>query len=141
MRYFLSILACLLISSCAPRGETRTLDEILDGSRQRYQEALAGGVEGDLNTQLTGLASRLEQLLSSDNSAGSGAIAEEVETSLRDLILHSSFTTRPAMGELTSQFALFSGDSNGGGDERKKLLVSRTYSMLARELETSRFRL
>ncbi len=138
MRYLISLLIALTITSCAPRGETKTLDQILDNARVRYQEAFDAGVqgEGDLQTQLASLSSSLEKLL----SASDAAQAQEVEDTLRELILHAGFTTRPAMNELSSQYALLAEESEVA-PERKKLLVSRTYRMLARELETTRFRL
>lgn len=138
MRYLLFFLLALTVSSCAPRGETKNLDQILDNARVRYQEAFDAGMqgEGDLQTKLASLSSALEKLLASTDTA----LAGEVEDSLRGLILHAGFTTRPAMNELSSQYGLL-GEELNVSPERKKLLISRTYRMLARELESTRFRL
>jgi len=139
--FFLSMV--MILSGCGPRGETRTLEELLQDSSQRFaasqQVKLAVGVSGSV--------ARLAEQLQSALNLSKGETGSELKTvlstigsSLGDLTPTAGYTSRPALGELSQQYLQLGGpDSDGVSAEQVSLLVSRTYNLLASELETNRF--
>lgn len=127
------------LNACAPRGETNTIDEILESSQSRYQTALKQDVNPALKGDLALVTSYLDNVLTAEDLKLS---SEELSKKLYALTSHAGFTSRPAMNELARQYTeLAVSGGTDGGEGRRKLLVSRTYTILAQELETMKFRL
>jgi hypothetical protein len=123
----------IAISACAPRGESKSLSEVLDGAKTRYAEASGKTqVEG-----LSALEGSLANLIENPSAAGAKSISE----TLRKLIMKTGYTSRPALGELIEQYQIIGFDTSEMpvNRARVKLLVARTYNLLARELETTAF--
>lgn len=132
------LFALILIAAigCAPRGETKSLDEILQIATRRYEKALAADVDPTTKERLAELASHLERVREGKKvSTASTFVADE----LHKLTDSSGYTSRPAMGELANQYRSIAKAGNSSEDQRI-LLVSRTYTLLAQELETMKFR-
>jgi hypothetical protein len=76
-------------------------------------------------------------------------IATEAEAQARllaTLVTKAGYTSRPSLGELSAQYRKLAADLNAAaGTENEqvvstaRLLVARTYSLIASELETVRF--
>ena len=87
--------------------------------------------------EVAGLLSELDAMLK--NPEGEAARrAPVVGDRLSALVKRAGYTARPAFHELTNQFRMLS-ETGKGNPGAVKLLVSRTYGLLASELETTRF--
>ncbi len=139
LNYLFCSLFVVVLSSCAPRGETQTMDEILESSVKRYEAALGGDVDPRVKGDLSLVASYLDNILEAREVGDS---SRELAEKLYELTAHAGFTARPAIGELAKQYTQLAEQSGEGVKEgRRKLLVSRTYTILAQELETMKFAL
>lgn len=137
-RSLLTLVACVLLialSSCAPRGESKSLSEVFEAAKTRYTTARSGA-QGIAELQ------SLESTLSSWVSKPSYDGARKISDTLRTLIVKTGYTSRPAMGELIEQYQTIGFDKSAMkiSPSRVKLLVARTYNLLASELETTAFR-
>ncbi len=135
-----AIALCGLIG-CAPRGETKTLEQILELAKSRFSSALTVNDGGSAQAVGSGTVKSLEQaLLSAENGEpGLGKTLAEIGNNLAVLTSSSGFTSRPAMNELSLQYRHL-GSSGNASAEQVKLLASRTYNLLASELETTGFK-
>ncbi|NBW40170.1 hypothetical protein EBR25_04095 [bacterium] len=150
------------LASCAPRGETKSLDEVFQIAKARYERGLASAElsteTSEKLTQLTGIMDSLLQA-SSDNEVVEAAT--RAEALLGELVTQSAYTNRPAMGEISKAYRSLTGLSgrevplsvsadpstsravqDAGGitnADTRKLLVARSYNLLAQELETTSF--
>jgi uncharacterized lipoprotein YehR (DUF1307 family) len=148
VRAILPLLIALSVSSCAPRGETRSLAEILSGSQARFAASYKGaGLSADAQKDLDGLTAALKDLLKSRNGTGTGTdtAAVKVVEQMSQLAKSAGYTSRPAFFELLKQYEMIArgrqGQSKVAGSPQVTLLAARTYNLLARELETTRFKL
>lgn len=133
------LLSCWLCS-CTPRGETHTLDQILDSARARFNKVALNAVDDSVDNQINGLVSKMESLLekpSTIEQQGRGALTALADE-LGDVTTKAGFTSRPALGQVAEQYRSLSNDQKISSDQ-VKLLLFRTYSVLAAELETNRF--
>jgi hypothetical protein len=143
MRKLNLVLTSLLIAGglqgCL-RGETQTLQEILDASRSRYQYAVKSG---STQESLNEAAKLLAQLEKSSATTAIAADSKKLVDALTALTAHAGFTSRPALTELVDQYRVLAG--KGATDRvttsQVKLLVTRTYNALASEMEGTRFSL
>lgn len=133
-----SIALCLL-SACAPRGETKTLDDIYQSSKARFSAVQGAAVPAEIGQPLKQVSGRLEELSAQKGSQASQTAGEVAEL-LAPLITKAGFTARPALGEVVSQYRMM---ANAAGKDietpQAKLLAARTYALLASELETTKF--
>ncbi len=140
MKFIRFLVAALLIAGCAPRGESKTLSEVLDAGKARYLAAKSAKLSDTTQNQLTQLTTKLEGLLaSSSQGSTSSADLNGADELLTELISHAGVTARAGMNQLARQFrelADLGGTNNSGA---VKLLVGRTYSALGAELETTKF--
>ena len=128
-----------LLVGCGPRGETRTLDEVVKSARERFYVSSEGKMPADVQMELTAVASRLDKVL--DSSATPLEVAE-IPKVLDGLITKAGYTSRPALGELLSQWVARSEISKEAASAASdKLLVARTFSALGSELKAVRFAL
>lgn len=135
------LLVLVLLAGCLPRGETRTLQEVYSEAHSRFVAANPAQVPADLAQTVQSLAGKLESL-ASETSSDSVSGAHEIAQMLADLTPRAGYTSRPALGELAAQFRSFQEKSlrrESNVTARGKLLAARTYSLLAGELETTRF--
>jgi hypothetical protein len=130
------VMTLAAMAACGPRGETKSLDEVLQIARDRYEHVKGAQVAGDVRTALDQIGSDLQDL----TKAPAAAKAADVAQLLSSLGTKAAYTTRPALAELVTQYRVMGSDSaSAGSPARVKLLVSRTYHMLAAEMETTKF--
>ena len=55
----LLLLSTLVLAACAPRGETRTLEEIYDSSKARFEQSVSNASSTQLNQELNQLEKKL----------------------------------------------------------------------------------
>ncbi len=136
-----SLVLCTgMLCSCGPRGESKTVAEVLAISQAAFNEQI--GNAGPAKEKIVTVQRNLEVLLNdqSDRSGLSNA-ASEISTQLAELTRHAGYTSRPAFGELATQFRELSSDAAAGNAQanRLKLIASRAYSTMASELATTKF--
>lgn len=138
----------IVLCACAPRGETRSLQEVLEASQQRFAAAWEGELSSEARPILEGVKAQLSAAINASDPDVLAGISKDISQKLALLKPYAGYPTRPALIEIRSQYAQISqqpGGLEGGNSQqiqaRVKLLVSRTYALLASELETTRFRL
>lgn len=140
LRVFTLLLLSCWFCSCTPRGETHTLDQILDSARARFNKVALNAVDDSTDSQINALVSKMESLLekpSTIEQQGRGALTALADE-LGNVTTKAGFTSRPALGQVAEQYRSLSNDEKISSDQ-VKLLLFRTYSVLAAELETNRF--
>lgn len=141
-RLFL-VLVLVAAAGCAPRGETQSVAEILAESKAKYAGMSKEGIDPAASKALADLTAKLEEMEKSSDTASLKASAKNAARSLAILNDKAGYTQRPALGELTAEFRGFGENAAPNADlsATSKLLVSRTYMLLAAELETLKFKL
>lgn len=144
----LSLLLLLASAGCdGPRGESKSVDEIYAASKEHFQtvqDGLDGSIfEQQVTATLTQLSEALEKLPTSTGATGAST-AKSAEQSLSSLVQKAGYTSRASMAELVDQYEAVAKDLSGstendGMTARVKLLAARTYTVLASELETTKF--
>lgn len=131
-----ALIFSLMVTGCAPRGESKSLDEVYQLAKARYSKVQNTETPEHVSPVLTKLVENL-------NAAGKNGQMDVtgVAGGLADLSNHASFTNRPAFAELAAQYRALSSSKDKANPAGIKLLASRTYSLLASELETAKFRL
>lgn len=135
----LTVAACLLgvLVACGPRGESKSLDELLGAAKQRFSRADAQQLDEAVGKQVQRLQAQLA-ILEQQDKFGPGPfliIAQELSA----LEEHAGYTSRPSISELTDQFRLLGSEVGQADSAKVKLMLSRAYNLLASELETTRF--
>ena len=139
IKKLLLVLTIISVSACAPRGESKTLEEVLQLSQDRYSEASEEAGSVKVAGVLKQTSRHLESLLGGDPT-GQSKLMYETANLLSDLTQNAGYTSRPAMTELVNQYREL-GHIGRAERDQVALLVSRTYSILASELETTKFQL
>ncbi len=142
MRQFVTVLTVsLCLIGCAPRGESKTIEELVAIAQSRIAEA---EVKGDtpISAEVSDLKTSLENVLT---VASAGTLVEgKTMSSIGDkiiaLIPKAGVTSRASLSELSKQYQILGGGASVGADQAK-LLVARTLHTVASELETTRFSL
>lgn len=130
--FFMAGVALIAIVGCGPRGETKSLDEVVAGARSSFYQRAEVVKDAEVKDELAQAARLLEASIDSpldDSSARSERIAQI----LQSLTTRAGYTSRPALGELQSQW--LAGAEGGMTSEAGKLLAARTFSLLASELD------
>jgi hypothetical protein len=135
--FLLGLFLAATLSACAPRGESKSLAEVLETAKERY--ALVKD-EAKSPKVVEALKSVLAELESVEKARGvlAESSADKVALTLNGLIEHAGYTSRPAMTELMNQY-LYVSEHGAENADATLLLASRTYSLLASELETTKF--
>lgn len=139
----LVVAASVCAVGCGPRGESHTVEQILDDARVSYQAVSTKALSSDASALKT-LQTSLDKLAGLGGGGDAKVVAGDIANSLNALITKSGFTVRPAMAELISQYRTVAADTASKvsiGAPNLKLLAARTYSLLTAELSTSQFRL
>jgi hypothetical protein len=133
----LSVVFALAFSACAPRGESKSLTEVLEAAKERYALVKDVSTSPEVTDSLKAVLTELDAV---ENSKGVLATsnANKLALTLNGLIEHAGFTSRPAMTELMNQY-LHVAEHGAQNADATLLLASRTYSLLASELETTKF--
>ena len=131
-------LAVLVLNGCAPRGETRTLDEVLSTEKGRYQAARVGTFPEGVGQAVGEVAKNIELALQGRDSKEIGKSLQQVAVNLEGLVDRAGYTSRAAMNEISEQYRALS-ESKAVSQAQVKLLAARTYSLLAGELTTTKF--
>jgi len=133
----LAILCLSILSACAPRGETRTLDQIYKSASDRFDKSLARSSSDEINQKLKQLSAQVRGFNSGEQLEAAGSISEQLMT----LTGRAGFTSRPALTEIQRQYQHIAqiGSAEALSDAQRKLLAARTLSILAQELETTAF--
>lgn len=135
----IGILGLISTSACKPRGESKSLQDVVQTAQSRYRKAFDGSSFPEkVDGRLKEVTSELEALLkgSGDEKGRIGSVVSH----LRALIGAAGYTSRPAFGELIDQFSAFQIQSEINKDALA-LVVARTFFLLASELEGVRFQL
>ena len=127
------IATTICLAACAPRGETHTLETVLHTAKARYAALNATGLDSDASASLAKLVEGLKQM---EGGQAPAALANQNADLLTQLESKAGYTSRPSMHELIGQFKALPSTANAAAT---KLLVARTYNLLASELETTRF--
>jgi NAD(P)-dependent dehydrogenase (short-subunit alcohol dehydrogenase family) len=153
----------LIATGCAPRGETKSLDEILQIAKSRYETAIVKSKAPELvRGELVKLIKNFEAFVNDSNDQSSVRQAASAISGILDMMVsNAGYTTRPAMTEISRTYrgvaypdqkdvlttitenttqAAVENPVALPGQATRKLLVARTFSMLAQELETTSFR-
>jgi hypothetical protein len=140
-----ALILLVAVVGCKPRGESRSVREILSESSQAYRKSFDGEpLPERVSSRLPELSDALSRLTEDADLERKKALADSIVEHLRALVVTAGYTTRPALGELIDQFgALAEADSGSvvADGETVSLLVSRTYYLLASELKGIRFQL
>lgn len=139
----LIVLLAASVIGCAPRGESKSVSELLAESKARYAQVNKDGLDAAASKALADLTAKLEVMEKASDAAGLKASAKSAAQALAVLNDKAGYTQRPAIGELTAEFRGFGQNAAPDADlgAASKLLVSRTYMLLAAELETMKFKL
>jgi hypothetical protein len=131
-----------VVSGCGPRGESHTVDQILADARSGFQQ-VSTAATGDAAGSLKNLASALDKLAGLGGGGDAKAVSSDVANTLTGLSGKVGYTVRPALAELVSQYRTVAEDSASAsiGAPNLKLLVARTYSLMASELTTTQFKI
>ncbi len=133
--------ALVFFTGCAPRGETKTLEEILDLAKTRMTKAELdqdGAVPQNVSILKMSLEKALTEVETKPNEAA--VLFVEISDSISTLIPHAGITSRAALNELAKQYREL-GTNKSVTSDQVKLIVSRTYHAVASELETTKFTL
>jgi hypothetical protein len=131
-------LLVLLASACGPRGETNTLDQVFSSAQADFTKSKKVQVPAAVTKDFEFVEQSLAKLVSSDFSKAE-AVAPKIAEALVRLSRHSGYTVRPSIGELANQYLVLAQRDTASASV--KLLVARTYSLLAQELGSTAFRL
>lgn len=133
----------LSLVSCAPRGESKSVAQLLADAKAKYSSTSKAGLDAGVDKSLTDLVAKLAVIEKGDDAAAVKNSAKEVALILNPLVEKAGYTQRPAMNELAQQFMALSESSadHASLSGSSRLLASRTYMLLAAELETLKFKL
>lgn len=140
--FLLVLVAVILGVGCSPRGETASLDQILQTARDRYFDlSTQAGLKPEISGTLNQIDSALKSLETSDSTPTYSQVALQVADLLSSLDLHAGFTVRPSLGEIQSQYRALAGTKTLPQIGSTKLILARTYTILAEELAATGFKL
>jgi hypothetical protein len=134
------LVAILLIAGCAPRGESKSLGEVIEAGKARYMAAKGANVSDEIQTKLGVLTTKLDEVLgAAKQGAVNSATLGQIDEMLSELIGHAGVTARAGMNQLSKQYRELSSSSEAASAGAVGLLVGRTYSAIGAELESTKF--
>ena len=131
----------LFVAACQPRGETKSVDEVLSYEQQRFETL---PVDAEDESRLNSLRSSLKDILSDWNTPHLIKDINLVSKDLSDISSSISFPMKPALDEIIREYKSL-GEMPSDVDfsqetGRIKLLVARTYGLLADEIASRNFK-
>ena len=141
--FFLSGLTLAVVTGCAPRGESHTVEQILTDARSAYQ-SVSAKAPAEASSALKFLTASLDKLAGLGGGGEAKAVAQEIASMLTDLSPKAGYTVRPAMAELINQYRTIAADAGSTvsiGAPNLKLLAARTYALVTSELNTTQFKI
>lgn len=156
IRFPLLLLFALGLSGCLPRGESKSIEELMASSKERFNasQSAAEQLSPEVKQKVQEVSNALKILQSRDETSRHAAAAADADRALSWLVDRAGYTSRPSIAEIAAQYRVLAGDLevviNNSGEDREasspaaaanriKLLVARTYSLVASELETTKF--
>jgi len=140
----LLVAACFVsVVGCGPRGESHTLDQIFADARGAYS-GVASNANTSVGDPLKQLNGDLERLAGLSGGGDAREISKQVADGLAGLTPKAGVTQRASLTELANQYRVISSQTESPvtlGNAQLKLLVARTYQLLASEISTTNFRL
>lgn len=133
------ITVCLLAAGCRPRGESKSLDQVLEAARTRYHSAGLDNVPGEFRSSLEKLAGQLQEMEGSGNLEDLKDYSARVLEQLEPLEAAAGLTAQAAFSEIEKQYRELSAAEGELNRASLRLLLARTYNLLASELESTRF--
>lgn len=138
----LVVVSSLVSIGCAPRGESHTVDQILNDARSAYRD-VSVQVAPEVDSALKTLTQSLDRLAGLQGGGDARQVSGGVVDTLSSLVSKAGYTQRAAMTELINQYRTIS-TSQGApltlGAPNLKLVVARTYTILSSELASTQFR-
>ena len=131
-------LITVLAASCGPRGETNTLDQVFSSAQADFSKSKKTQVPAAVTKDFELVEQSLAKIVAAD-FAKAETVAPKIAEALVRLSRHSGYTVRPSIGELANQYLVLAERETATASV--KLLVARTYSLLAQELTSTAFRL
>ncbi len=148
------------VSGCLPRGETSSLDEVFNMARNRFQVAFeatgsqasasqgdaaaAGAMSVSARANLDRVVKELDVFLRDTTVTGKVTAAGNIHEALSQLTTSAGYTSRPSLSEVSSQYAALAERMESAGvidASTAKQAAMRAYTVLASELETTKFSL
>jgi len=142
----------LFTSGCAPRGESKSLDEILVLARDRFssiqKRVPTGALSAEASKSLEQVTKAIEGTIVANSTTEQAAQAKAIGVAFSELLPKAGYTSRAALAEVQKQYVQLaeSVSSEGAGlapaaDQvaRARLAATRAYTVLASELETTEF--
>ena len=151
-----TLIAALIItaSGCAPRGESKSLDEVLALARERFsavqKSVPANAMAGEASKSLDQAMKAIEGIVAASSLGEQATQAKSVEAAFSELLPNAGYTSRAALAEVQKQYGQIanqvSAEAAGlppAADQvaKVKLAAARAYTILASELETTGFNL
>lgn len=140
---FIAVTSLVVVSGCAPRGESHSVEQILNDARSAYSE-MSQDVAPDVATALKSLTGAMDKLAGLGGGGDARQVSASIADGLNSLMTRSGFTQRAAMAELINQYRTLSaatGAPTALGAPNLKLVVARTYTILTSELTSTKFKL
>jgi len=147
---FISVMSLI---SCAPRGESKSLDEIYVESLASFKEVISSGEAQGVKSDIDKLTLLLNNLTSATSQAAAAQASKEAGDILTALSRKANYTSRAAMRELATQLETFNSSemselsfskdkqaAAGMSASKAKLLAARTYQALTLELSGTKFK-
>lgn len=129
-----------MITACAPRGESRSVKEVLEIQSSRFADASrSADVSPAVKDLLGKVEAQLIQISGESSAQNSAAIASQTASLLSDLTARAGYTSRPALSEIASQFRVLANADIAHSQATLQLLAARTYSVLTAELMGVKF--
>lgn len=144
-----AIAGCLLgvviaLTGCEPRGETKTVAEVYEISREELVQALSKSISVEAREKISIIQRSMQLMADAQNDGEIRRAAGEAATALQTLINWAGYTSRAAGGELLQQLSNMEGTSAQGdrvnvNPAAAKLLAARTLSWVASEMNSLAF--
>lgn len=137
-----ALLLSLALVACN-RGESKTIEELVEISKERISVAMTEAEmvgEEAIRSEVAKLQDDLTALLQSAEAGdmvktlGLNSVAEQINS----LVPKAGATSRSSLTELSKQFQILGGGSEAQSDQ-VKVLVARTFHSLASEMESTKF--
>lgn len=135
-RILITLLCALLLNGCL-RGESRSLDEIYDTALGAFNDSESTGLPADVSQHLEKASSKIKSMVAEGGMVHSQTL-HEISAALTELLPRAGYTVRPALTELRNQYAGLEQFPNVTSSQ-VKLLGARTLSLLADELNSTKF--